>query len=59
MLVLGRREGEQVVIEAGSQRIVVEVCRIGGGAVRIGFDADPSVRIYREEVLERKEDERK
>lgn len=60
MLILGRREGERVVIDANGQRIVVEVCRIGGDAVRIGFTADKSVvRINREEVLERKEDERK
>jgi len=49
MLVLGRRKGDQVVIGDG---IVVTVLRIRGNEVRLGFEADRSVRIRRAELDE-------
>ena len=51
MLVLSRKRDERVVIEAGGevilQAIVVE---IRGDKVRLGFEADPTVKIHRKEV---------
>lgn len=49
MLVLSRREGEQVVIGDG---IVVTVTLIERGRVRLGIDAPRDVPIYRRELPE-------
>lgn len=49
MLVLSRREGEQVVIGDG---IVVTVTQIERGRVRLGIDAPRDVPIYRRELPE-------
>lgn len=49
MLILGRREGESILIEGGI-RIVVVACERGG--VRIGIDAPSSVKILRGEIAE-------
>jgi len=48
MLVLSRFKGEGVVID-GPCRIIIADVR--GDAVRLGFIADPDVKIYRDEVL--------
>ncbi len=47
MLVLSRKEGEGIVF-LGPGRVVV--CEIRGNKVRLGFEADPSVPVYRDEV---------
>lgn len=47
MLVLTRRPGESIVIGNG---IKLTVVTIGPGRVKIGIDAPPTVRIDREEV---------
>ena len=47
MLVLTRRTGESIVIGNG---IKLTVVNIGPGRVKIGIEAPPSVRIDREEV---------
>lgn len=47
MLVLSRKEGEQIII-AGD--IVVTVVTIGGKNVRIGVEAPPDVVILRREL---------
>lgn len=49
-LTLARKRGERVVIGTGPDRIVVTVCRISRDAVRIGFEADPHIRIWRQEI---------
>lgn len=48
MLILRRRIGERIVIDG---RIEVTVLHIRGGKVRLGFNAPPSVRVLREEIL--------
>ena len=47
MLVLSRKPGEKVVIGNGITLTVVEV---GGGRVRLAFDAPDQVRILRGEL---------
>lgn len=48
MLVLKRDVGERVII--GDGLVVVEVTETGYGWVRLGFTADPSLVIDREEI---------
>jgi carbon storage regulator len=47
MLVLSRKPGEKVVIGDGITLTVIEV---GGGRVRLAFDAPDQVRILRAEL---------
>lgn len=47
MLILTRKSGE--VIRIGEE-IVVRVLEVRGQQVRIGIEAPPAVRIYREEI---------
>lgn len=47
MLILGRKEGDSIIID-GDIRIVVVSCDRGG--VRIGIEAPPDVRILRGEI---------
>lgn len=52
MLVLSRKAGEQVVVgPAENPLLVVTVVYIERGKVKIGFDADPSLAIFRRELL--------
>ncbi len=50
MLILGRREGEAILIEGGI-RIVVVSCERGG--VRLGIEAPPEVKILRGEIADK------
>ena len=50
MLILGRREGDSILIEGGI-RIVVVSCDRGG--VRIGIEAPTHVKILRGEIAEK------
>ncbi len=49
MLILGRREGDSILIDGGI-RIVVVSCDRGG--VRIGIEAPSTVKILRGEIAE-------
>jgi len=50
MLILARRQNEVIDIQGLCRVIVVEIRQ---NAVRLGFEADPAIRIHREEVLKR------
>ena len=53
MLVLSRRRDDTVVVMDPNNAVVyvtITVADIRGDKVRLGFEANPSVRIYREEV---------
>ena len=50
MLILGRKEGEAILIEGGI-RIVVVSCDRGG--VRLGIEAPADVKILRGEIADR------
>jgi carbon storage regulator len=56
MLVLSRKSKESVVIGAADdmQELVrVTVLEVRGGTVKLGFQADDDVSVYREEVWKR------
>jgi carbon storage regulator len=48
MLVLSRKLNEKIVIDGG---IVVTVVKIDRNQVRLGIEAPPNVRIFREEIV--------
>lgn len=55
MLVLSRKRGEKILINPGQpDEIVLSVVEIRSDKVRLGIVAPPSVRIDREELLERR-----
>jgi carbon storage regulator len=47
MLILTRKPGEAVVL---GNNVRITVLEIGGGLVRLGFEAPPDVSIYRDEI---------
>jgi carbon storage regulator len=53
MLVLTRKDGEEVVIDDG---IRITVVAVKGDRVRIGVTAPPELRVDREEVRQRIEE---
>lgn len=55
MLVLTRHVGERVII--GDGIIVVTVVEVRGDKVRIGFDAPADIRVHREEIQKRVEEQ--
>ena len=54
MLVLTRKVGEEIYI---GDHICIKVVEISGSRVKLGIDAPVSLRIYREEVLEKVKNE--
>jgi carbon storage regulator CsrA len=57
MLTLGRKEGEEIVIDvpkgADATRIVVRLGNVERGKARIGVDAPKAFKINRREVADR------
>ena len=56
MLVLGRKRQESVVIGAADnlhELLRVTVLEIRGSMVKLGFEADDDVAVYREELWQR------
>lgn len=51
MLVLKLKKGERVIVNGGE--MIVTVVWSDRGAVRLGFEAPPSIVIHREEVQKR------
>lgn len=47
MLVLTRKLGESFMID---DSITVTVLQVGGGKVRIGVQAPPQIKVFREEI---------
>ena len=50
MLILGRREGDSILIEGGIRIVVVSCDR---GSVRIGIEAPADVKILRGEIADK------
>ena len=57
MLILARREYEEIVIDTGTEKITLTVLEAEYGKVRLGFTAPKYIRIDRKEVAERREAE--
>ena len=49
MLILSRKLNESIVIDG---RIVVQILRLDGKAVKVGIQAPPDVTVHRQEVYE-------
>ena len=54
MLVLSRRVGERIIIGDAVKIVVVAV---EGGQVRLGIDAPKEVKVWREELYQKKQRE--
>jgi sRNA-binding carbon storage regulator CsrA len=55
-LILTRKKGDKVVVQQGNQVVcIVTVTNISPTQCKLGFQADSSVRIDREEVYSKKE----
>jgi carbon storage regulator len=50
MLVLTRKVGEGIII---GEDITLKIVEIKGGTIRLGIDAPPDKKIYRQEVYDR------
>ena len=50
MLVLSRKVGERILV---GDDIRITIVRIGGGGVRVGIEAPPTMNVVREELKER------
>ena len=53
-LVLSRREGQKIIINSGSDDIIVSVVNINKSFVRLSFDSPRHVEINREEIAKEK-----
>ena len=53
MLVLSRKEDQQLVIQMGQETVLVRVLDVNGDRVRLGITAPRSVAVHREEVARR------
>ena len=53
MLVLSRKRGERIFLNADGEQIELTLVEIRGDKVRLGFKAGPAVKIMREEVLQK------
>ncbi len=51
MLVLSRRDGEQLILDIDGETITVEICKISGNRVKLGVLASPWVDIRRAELI--------
>ena len=53
MLVLSRRQREQIVLGVGDRVVTIHVVRVQGNRVRLGVEAPRDVVIHRREVWDR------
>jgi carbon storage regulator CsrA len=53
MLVLTRKQGQRVIIPTPLGPLTVTVSEVDGEKVRLGFEGNDQIEIYREEVFER------
>lgn len=57
MLVLGRKEGEEVVIDVDGTLIVITVIESGNGKTKLGIEAPKRYNVDRKEVYEKRNKE--
>ncbi len=51
MLVLSRKDGEQLILNIGGETVTVEICKISGNRVKLGVLAPPRVDVRRAELI--------
>lgn len=51
MLILTRKQGERITVQLCGREVVLEVTKISGNKVRLGFDADRDINIIRNEAM--------
>lgn len=51
MLILTRKPGEKVTIECEGRKIDVIISKVKGKMVRVVFDADKDINIYRDNAI--------
>ena len=59
MLVMARKEREQIIIRTATEVITVSVDSIRGNTVRIGIDAPREVQVFRKEIDQKRNGELK
>ncbi|POZ89138.1 MULTISPECIES: carbon storage regulator [Petrotoga] len=52
MLILSRKIGQSIVIQAGNRKIKLIMLEQNNGSIKIGFEAPKDIKIYREEMYE-------
>ena len=52
MLILSRKNGEQIILNVDGETVVVQVYKISGNRVQIGVQASPEVDVRRSELQE-------
>lgn len=57
MLVLTRKSEEKVTIGEGKNKIIITILKIQGDKVSIGIEADKETPIFRNELIECREQE--
>ena len=53
MLVLSRKCGERVVVSLDGETVTIEILKIRGAQVSVGFKASTHVAVHREEIWDR------
>ncbi|MGD9720112.1 MAG: carbon storage regulator [Pirellulales bacterium] len=57
LLVLSRKSGQRVVIQAQDELITIEIVGVGRNRARVGIEASSKVMVHRQEVWEKVADE--
>jgi len=57
MLILARKRGERVVVSMNGETVTIEILKIRGAQVSVGFKAPTHVAVHREEIWNRIIDE--
>jgi len=52
-LILSRKPGESLMIETPLGPVIVTVTKVRGNTIKLGIDADPSIRVLRGELVEK------
>ncbi len=52
MLIVTRRPGQKLVI---NDNIVLHVISVDGGAVKLGIEAPPEIKVLRKELIDRRD----
>ncbi len=57
MLILARKLGERVVVCLNGETVTIEILKIRGAQVSVGFKAPTQVAVHREEIWDKIVDE--